>query len=194
MDIFLSVGHSLLQDGSTTGAEGYVNEYKYCKKTSVLLREYLRQRGHRVKLALCPEYEFRERAEEKRFILDLEHGGIYDLCVELHLNESEDCRVSGSEVYYDSPEGKIYAVSIMNCLGRRFKNRGEKERKDLYMLRETNAPAVMVQCFFCSNLDDCTRGEDAGAVANLIAEGIHISWIQKWWREEKQIELHEKNV
>lgn len=173
MNIFLSVGHSILKDGRITSADGFINEYRYCKKLAYLLGQFLIQKGHEVELVICPEYQFKDAEEEKRYKLAAENGGAYDLCVELHLNAYEDKAANGSEVCYKTNRGKPYAVSVTNKLGMRFKNRGAKKRDNLYMLNKTKAPAILVECFFCTNMEDCTRGEDTGAVANLIAEGIH---------------------
>lgn len=173
MNIFLSVGHSILKDGRITSADGMINEYKYCKKLSYLLEQFLIQKGHNVELVICPEYQFKSAKEERQYKLAIENRSAYDLCAELHLNAYEDKAANGSEVYYKTDRGKPYAISVTNKLGIRFKNRGAKKRDNLYMLNKTKAPAILLECFFCTNMEDCTRGEDISAVANLIAEGIH---------------------
>ena len=175
MRIFMSVGHSILQNGQITSADGIINEYQYSKKVSYILQQYLIQKGHETDLIICPEYIFKSSEEEKEYKISLEHKKEYDLCAELHLNAFPDKKANGCEVYYKTERGKKFAVSVTNYLGKRFKNRGAKQRDDLYMLNLTKAPAILIECFFCTNLEDCTRGEDIGAVANLIAEGIHAS-------------------
>lgn len=173
MKIFLSVGHSILKDGRITSADGLINEYQYCKRLSFLLQQFLIQKGHEVELVICPEYQFESAKEERKYKLAIENRGRFDLCAELHLNAYSDNTANGSEVYYKTSRGKPFAVSITNKLGMRFKNRGAKKQDGLYMLNRTKAPAVLIETFFCTNMEDCTRGEDVSAVANLIAEGIH---------------------
>ena len=54
MRIALTVGHSLLKNGSYTSASGEdcggVNEYKYNKKLMKKVKEYLESDGHSVDL------------------------------------------------------------------------------------------------------------------------------------------------
>lgn len=173
MKIFLSVGHSILKNGQITSADGIINEYQYCKKLSTQLQQYLEQKGHETDLIICPERQFQSSKEEQGYKIPLEHKKNYDLCAELHLNAFDDKQANGCEVYYKTNRGKPFAVSVTNRLGMRFKNRGAKKSDSLYMLNRTKAPAILIECFFCTNLEDCTRGEDVGTVANLIAEGIH---------------------
>lgn len=173
MNIFLSVGHSILKNGQITSADGIINEYQYCKKLSYLLQQYLIQKGHQTDLILCPEYQFQSAKEEQSYKIPLENQKTYDLCAELHLNAFSTLQANGCEVYYKTRRGEPFAVSVTNYLGKRFKNRGAKQRDDLYMLNRTKAPAILIESFFCTNMEDCTRGEDASTVANLIAEGIH---------------------
>lgn len=173
MNIFLSVGHSILKNGSITSADGIINEYKYCKKLSYQLQQFLLQKGHEVKLVICPEYQFQSSKEEQTYKIPIENKGNYNLCAELHLNAFSDNSANGCEVYYKTSRGKAFATSVTNKLGMRFKNRGAKKSDSLYMLNRTKAPAILIECFFCTNMEDCTRGEDVSVVANLIAEGIH---------------------
>ena len=69
MRIALTVGHSLLKNGSYTSASGEdcggVNEYKYNKKLMKKVKKYLESDGHSVDLYICPEKVFTAAIMEK---------------------------------------------------------------------------------------------------------------------------------
>jgi len=91
----------------------------------------------------------------------------------LHLN-SYNGSAKGTEVLYYSSIGKKYALKVVNKLGDIFSNRGSKERKDLYMLKSTKYPAIIVETFFCDNISDFDIAKQTGLkrLSKLIAEGI----------------------
>jgi N-acetylmuramoyl-L-alanine amidase len=72
----------------------------------------LKNEGHSVDLLICPERLFITKDEEKTYKLKRINGKKYDLIVELHLN-SYDGLSKGSEVLYNSNEGKTYADRIV---------------------------------------------------------------------------------
>lgn len=52
-----------------------------------------------------------------------------------------------------------------------FKDRGVKERKDLYVLHRTNSPAMLIECCFVDDKDD-VKLYDAKKMAQAIVTGI----------------------
>ena len=52
-----------------------------------------------------------------------------------------------------------------------FKNRGVKVRKDLYYLRKTSAPAMLIECCFVDDKDD-VKLYDYKKMAKAIVKGI----------------------
>lgn len=83
-----------------------------------------------------------------------------NVCMDLHINAGGG---DGSEVYYShvSPNGKKLAQSIVDAtLAIRQNTRGikvrlDKDGTDYYgMIRETDAPAVLVECAFIDNATD----------------------------------------
>lgn len=83
-----------------------------------------------------------------------------DVCMDIHINSGGG---DGSEVYYShvSPNGKKLAQSIVDAtLAIRQNTRGikvrlDKDGTDYYgMIRETDAPAVLVECAFIDNATD----------------------------------------
>lgn len=102
-----------------------------------------------------------------------------DLDVSIHFNsgaedEKGNGKTTGTEVliYSEKSASKPYAERIckkITALG--FKNRGVKVRSDLYVLRKTNSPSLLVECCFVDDKDDCELF-DAYNMARAIVEGI----------------------
>lgn len=83
-----------------------------------------------------------------------------DVCMDIHINAGGG---DGSEVYYShvSPNGKKLAQSIVDAMSaigqntRGIKTRLDSNGNDYYgMIRQPNAPAVLVECAFIDNKTD----------------------------------------
>lgn len=176
MNIFLSVGHSRLKNGNYTSADGRKQngclEYTYNKELAAKIKEILEKEGQKVTLCICPEMKFTKSTDEKSYKIPLENNGNYDMAIELHLNASVNHNAEGCEVLYLSEEGKAIAKRIENKLDDIFKGRGITKRENLYFLKSTRSPAVMLETFFCDNANDYKKGKDMDKVALKICEGI----------------------
>ncbi len=179
MKILLLVGHSILADGRCTSSDGRSKggclEYNWCKAFSRQVKSELEKNNHIVKRVVCPEKQFKSSKEEKKYKLDIEKNGNYDLIMELHLNASDDKTSNGVEVLYTSKKGKEYAEAIQKQLSTAFRNRGAKKREDLYILNQTKAVAVVLETFFCTCQNDYKKAKGKKKrtkLAKLVAKGI----------------------
>lgn len=176
MKIALIVGHSILKNGNCTSAGGYVQEYAYCKELAPIVKKYLELLGCQVTLIVCPERQFNTASEEKRYKLNLVNGKGFDAVVELHLNAFNGS-ASGTECLYypTSSKGKELAQRVNDGLDDIFPDRNIKARDNLYILRETTSPAIIVEAFFCDNKQDYARADEPhekDLIARKIAEGV----------------------
>lgn len=178
MKIALTVGHSLLKNGNYTSADGRryggCNEYKWCKAFSKQAASALKKNGHTVKRIVCPEKKFTSSKEERLYKLNIINSGSYDLVIELHLNAASP-NAEGTEVLYKSDTGKKYAAQVQKQLSAVFKDRGIKQRTDLYILNGTKPPAVLIETFFCTNKSDYKKAKgliNRKKLAGLVAKGI----------------------
>ena len=178
MKIALTVGHSQLKNGSYTSADGKqyggCNEYVYSKRLSKQVAQALRKNGHTVTRIVCPEKIFTSSTQEKTYKLNLINSGNYDLVIELHLNAATPT-AEGTEVLYKSTAGKKYATQVQKQLSTIFKDRGIKQRSDLYILNGTKPPAILIETFFCTSKSDYKKGKGLvkrRKLAKLIAKGI----------------------
>ncbi|WP_347563394.1 N-acetylmuramoyl-L-alanine amidase [Lactonifactor sp. BIOML-A4] len=193
MRVFLSVGHSILKSGACTSASGEVQEYAYCKALAPYVKKYLEQAGASVDLVICPEGQFSKAADERDYKIPRENAGNYDLACELHLNCFNGA-ARGTETYYKTSRGKVYADRVNAKLATLFPDRGVKTQ-NLYMLNQTKAPAILIEVFFCDSKADYLTAKNEGydKIGRLIAEGImgktisssdKVGWIQqngRWW-------------
>lgn len=175
MKIGVLVGHSILKDGSCTSAGGYVQEYAYCKELAPILASKLKDNGkNQVDIIICPEFTFIKKSQERTYKLNKINGNGYDLIIELHLN-CYDGSAKGTEVLYSSNRGKVYAQRVNDKLDDIFVDRDIKLRNDLYILRETDCAAILVEAFFCDNKEDYMKADEPhekDLIARKIAEGI----------------------
>lgn len=178
MKIALTVGHSLLKNGNYTSADGRTyggcNEYKWCKSFSKQLSSALKKNGHKVKRIVCPEKKFRYSTDEKNYKLNMINRGDFDLVIELHLNAASPS-AKGTEVLYKSSAGKKIAERVQKQLSTVFRDRGIKNRTDLYILNGTKPPAILIETFFCTNKYDYAKAKGPikkKKLAKLIAKGI----------------------
>lgn len=178
MKIALTVGHSLLKNGSYTSADGKkyggCNEYKWNKAFSKQVASALRAKGHKVTRIVCPEKKFTTWTQERTYKLNLINKGNYDLVIELHLNAASPT-AQGVEVLYKSNTGKKYATQVQKQLATVFKDRGVHKRTDLYILNGTKPPAILLETFFCTSKSDYKKGKGLTKrrkLAKLIAKGI----------------------
>ena len=103
-----------------------------------------------------------------------------DLFVSIHFNacvndEKGNGKTTGTEVFVYSfsdtvtnPMAKRICTNFANC---GYKNRGVKDGSKLYVIRNTNAPAMLVECCFIDDRDDMNL-YNADRFAKNIVEGI----------------------
>ena len=178
MKIALTVGNSLLKNGCYTRSDGRsyggCNEYIWCKAFSKQLEKKLIEKGNTVSRIICPEKKFTSYKQEKDYKLNLINKGNYDLVIELHLNAATPS-AEGTEVLYKSATGKKYAEQVQKQLCKIFRDRGTKQRNDLYILNGTRPPAILLETFFCTNASDYKKAKghiNRNKIAKLVTKGI----------------------
>ncbi|MGL5711717.1 MAG: N-acetylmuramoyl-L-alanine amidase, partial [Paraclostridium sp.] len=98
-----------------------------------------------------------------------------DLAISHHLNSFHDEEANGVEVLvYDLNDKKTVKIandilSELTKLGLR--NRGVKERKNLYWLNKTKAKAILIEYLFVSNKSDVSK-YDARRLSEAVVSGL----------------------
>lgn len=118
-------------------------------------------------------FKLRDMQERKR-IIDEAHP---NLMISVHMNKFSQSYRSGPQVFYQ--EGKEEGQLLAQSLQRVFNDFTGKDREaiagDYYVCRETSCPAVIVECGFLSNVEECQALQTDAyrqQICNYIYNGI----------------------
>ena len=176
MKINVHAGHN--PDGKIAcGAVGLIKEYTEARNVKKEVIRLLRKKGHKVYDCTCTNGTSQTDVL-KRIVTKCNKHKV-DLDISIHFNcgvadKKGNGKTTGTEVwvYSQTSSAKPTAERVVKeiaALG--FHNRGVKDRKDLYVLRRTNSPAMLIECCFVDDKDDVTQ-YNAKKMAAAIAAGI----------------------
>lgn len=174
MKINVHAGHN--PDGKIAcGAVGLIKESTQARLVKDQVIQMLRSLGHTV--YDCTVDNGKTQKDVLRKICAKCNANTVDLDVSIHFNSGANDRngngtTTGTEVLIYSDKTKAYAQNICNAISALgFKNRGVKYRTDLYFLKQTKAPALLIECCFVDDADDVKR-YNASEMASAIVKGI----------------------
>lgn len=168
MKIGIDMGHSL--SGIGIGASGKVKEVDYNRRLGSRLIEMLREKGHNV--VNCTVDSASSVNSQLAGIVQKANAQSLDLFVSIHLNAFNG-QAYGTETYtYSTSSAKSKAKVINDKVAAScgFTNRGLKTA-DYYVLRNTVAPACLVEVCFCDNQGDMDKW-NTEKIAIAMFEGI----------------------
>lgn len=157
-------GHSLI----CRGASGLLEEVNEDRAVKNKVIEYLRKAGHTV--YDCTDDNGRTQGANLSAIVAKCNAHKASLDVSIHLNAGggTGCEVENYDTGTKTVSDRICA-NISAALG--IRNRGTKYMPDLYVLRNTKSPAILVECCFVDNATDKARW-NVDKCAKAIADGI----------------------
>ncbi len=175
MRINIHAGHN--PDGMTAcGAVGLIRESTEARAVKDRVAAQLTAMGHTVHDCTCNNGAGKE--DVLRRIVAACNAHAVDLDVSIHFNagaEAEaDGKTTGTEVLvYDNVSPAVpWAQQISDSIAALgYRNRGIKERPNLYVLKHTKAPALLVECCFVDDPDDVAL-YNADRMAAAIVAGI----------------------
>ena len=175
MVINVHAGHN--PDGKAAcGAIGYIKESTEARRVKDEVVRMLRELSHTV--YDCTVDNGTSASDVLKKIVSKCNAHKVDLDVSIHFNSAagllEDGKTTGTEVllysgYSRAGERAVAVSEAIEALG--FKNRGIKFRPDLYFLKKTVAPAMLIECCFVNDKDD-TNLYDYYKMAKAIVKGI----------------------
>lgn len=178
MKICIDPGHTQALD--TAGDPGAVNGERWesvaALDISKLLGNEFASRGHKVvytRLGGEPDLTLQERCA-------ISNDSKSNIFISIHLNSADSKRAQGIETLrYDNvgETTKKIASSVQKALVAElgWKDRGVKERPNLYVLKHTKAPAILVEAGFISNENECEKlfnPEIQAKIAKAIYKGV----------------------
>ena len=124
--------------------------------------------------------KYNENLKNRKNIIDESNADIF---VSIHLNAFEQSKYSGAQTFYPKgkDDGKELAQFIQDELKRvvdKENNRKIKPRDDIYLLKNTNMPSVLIECGFLSNEKESQLLADS-KYQDKIAWAIYVG-IQKY--------------
>lgn len=176
MKINVHAGHNA--DGKVAcGAVGLIKESTEARKVKDEVIRQLRAMGHTV--YDCTVDDAKSVLANLSGIVEKCNANSVDLDVSIHLNSGANDKTGngkscGTEVliYSESSKAKSYAEATCKAIEELgFKNRGVKIRTNLYVLKHTNAPAMLIECCFVDDADD-VKLYDYNSMARAIVRGI----------------------
>ena len=116
-----------------------------------------------------------DESDDLEVRVDRSDSFMADILVSIHLNAAGNRAALGTETFYMSKRGGILAANIQKqlvaCLGT--VDRGLKDGSRLYMVRHTDAVAVLTEVCFISNMnEELMINRDYKKAAEAIAQGI----------------------
>jgi N-acetylmuramoyl-L-alanine amidase len=155
MKVFINPGHApngRPDPGATNSSTG-LRECDVALLISNKIAGYLRAVGYEVMVL---------QSNSLSEVVNAANAWDADLFISIHCNSFGDWSVKGTEVWYNdgSYNGKRLATYILNQMLGSIKlvNRGIKNaipgKNGLYVLKNTDCPAVLVEAAFISNSDD----------------------------------------
>ena len=166
MKVNVHGGHSL----KCRGASGLLDEVNEDRAVKNKVIELLRANGHTV--YDCTDDACATQNANLRNIINKCNSHKVDLDVSIHLNAGGG---TGTEVYVysDSSKAKGYAQRIVNNISNSLgiRNRGVKTRTNLYVLRKTKSPSLLIECCFVDNATDKEKW-NVDKCAKAIVEGV----------------------
>ncbi|MDZ8050984.1 MAG: N-acetylmuramoyl-L-alanine amidase [Aulosira sp. ZfuVER01] len=165
MKFGIDMGHNCPPD---TGALGVKKEDILTKEVGTLLMQKLKAAGHTVidctpQTASSVTNSLLQRANKA-------NANNVNIFVSIHFNAFNG-KVNGTEVFAISNASKGIAQSVLKEIVKLgFNNRGVKNT-GLFVLKNTNMPAILIECCFCDSQTDMDIF-DAEKMAEAIKDGL----------------------
>lgn len=152
------------------GASGIFSETEEDRKVKDAVISKLRQLGHTV--YDCTDNDGATQSQNLKNIVRNCNAHNVDLDISIHFNAS-DGNGHGTEVYlYGNGRHREAGERIVEEIAKLgFRNRGVKDGSRLYVVTNTKALALLIECCFCDNAEDA-RIYNAEAMAAAIVKGI----------------------
>ena len=162
-----NAGHSAKSPGA--GANGY-EEHTQARQCNKAFIRAMKQHGRYVVDTTSDAANKTAVLQEQVAKANRVGGGKKQLDLAWHLNAGGG---SGVEVLYYGESTKKLAAEISEAISKALgvKNRGAKQRKDLYFLKHTKAHSILIEvCFIDSLIDMQKLAKKRAAVAEAVAE------------------------
>lgn len=163
----IDIGHNAKYDG---GAVGIRSEDACTEEVGTIVIQKLKDMGYTVINCAPTNPTSTTNALKQR--CDIANAAHADYYLAIHFNIFNGT-ASGSEIYMGSNKIKTKAQQVLNNLvDLGYVNRGLHDNsRGLYVLKNTNMPAMLVECSFLDSVSDMAA-YDPEAIAEALVEGL----------------------
>lgn len=149
----IDIGHNAKYD---SGAVGIRSEDVCTEEVGTLVIQKLTDLGYTV--IDCSPTNSTSQTDALKQRVDIANAAKADYYVSIHFNIFNKI-ANGTEVYMGSNKIKDKAQAVLNnFVNLGYSNRGLKDNsKGLYVLRNTNMPAMLIECSFLDSVEDMAR-------------------------------------
>lgn len=172
--VVIDPGHGSVDKGAVHEETG-VAESPINLQVALKLKELLENESIKVVLTRDKDtVELDTNRKELQRRIDLAAKSKADMFVSIHANKFPDPQYFGAQCFYNplKPESKLLALLIQEELKKiDAENIREALPQDLFILRESPMPSVLIEIGFLSNPKDRERLQDP-TFQNMIAESI----------------------
>ncbi|HLO86407.1 MAG TPA: N-acetylmuramoyl-L-alanine amidase [Nostocaceae cyanobacterium] len=166
MKFGIDIGHNCPPD---TGAKGIKSEDVLTTDVGNRLISKLQALGHQV--VRCKPDQAGSVSQSLGRRCDTANRNKVDTYVSIHFNAFNG-QANGTEVFAIGDAGRKIARPVLEeIIKLGFFNRGVKNGSHLYVLRNTNMPAILIECCFIDSAKDM-KLFDAEDMANAIVKGL----------------------
>ncbi len=192
--VVLDAGHGG-EDGGAVGTND-VLEKDLNLTIARLIKEYLEKRNCRVVMTRDEDrllYTDEQNIYGQRKLYDLRNrleiaaAQENPILVSIHMNKFSQAKYSGLQIYYSQnhPDSKVLATEIRERTVRELQPQNNRQNKaatsSIYLLHRAQMPAVLIECGFLSNPDECAKlssEEYQRQLASVIGESI-LSYVKR---------------
>ncbi|WP_080965799.1 N-acetylmuramoyl-L-alanine amidase [Clostridium novyi] len=165
MIIGIDMGHPLT--GGGTGAVGIRKETDCNREVGKKVIEKLKALGHTV--VNCTTDYAKTQAQSLQDRVNLANKQFLDLFVSIHFNSGGGY---GTEVYTWRGKEFTQARNVLNnIVNLGYRNRGIKDGSNLFVIRNSKAKAMLIECSFLDSREDMNK-YNAEDLANAIVKGL----------------------
>lgn len=186
-NIIVDAGHGL-PDGGAVGANGTI-ESTLNIKIAKLLQNELHKNGYTVIMTRTDENTISDNGEtiaarKKNDMyerLKIINSSDADMFVSIHMNKFTDSRYRGAQVIYSGnfEESAFLAAEIQKALHNLPENKSKRTQakapSGIFLLKNAQIPAVIIECGFLSNFDEeklLNTTQYQKKLAKAVADGI----------------------
>lgn len=193
-NIVIDAGHGGEDSGATVNDE--ILEKDINLNIALKLRDIFRCNGFDVTLTRDADFSLTKDAKSNNKKIDLQNrvklfnSSPDNIVISIHQNEFSEAKYSGTQIFYseNNKENEVFAEcirqSVVNLLQPDNKRLCKCVDSEIYILKNTNVPAILIECGFLSNPNEAQKLIN-DAYQRELAYSIFLGFIEYYYKNYK---------